>query len=68
MTNPHIVVGPNNQCLCGLAGGTPVSCAEIIDSLDRLRVAGNYAGRSQFQVDTANLNIVLRPLIKDIPQ
>lgn len=30
MTNPHIIVGEPRRCLCGMYGGQPTSCADIL--------------------------------------
>ena len=42
MKNPHIIVGENRRCLCGLYGITellgerPTSCADLLAALERL--------------------------------
>ena len=35
MKNPHIVVGPNRMCLCGMYGEKAVHCGEIIAALEQ---------------------------------
>jgi len=69
MTNPHIIVGPNNQCLCGRGEkDIPVRCQDLIDGLRRLQESALFLGSdSQFALVAANLNFALRPLIKEIP-
>jgi hypothetical protein len=36
-TNIHLIVGPNNQCLCGSYEGSPIGCASIIADIDWLK-------------------------------
>jgi hypothetical protein len=36
MNNPHVIVGPNRQCLCGQYQGEDVVCGDILDGKIRL--------------------------------
>lgn len=58
MKNPHIIVGPNRRCLCGVYDGKSITCSELITNMSALSI---------FRGDNAAVNIirVLKTLIED---
>jgi hypothetical protein len=62
--NKHIIVGPNNQCLCGIVDAEyqrPIFCADIIKSIEEVKRHGQ-------SWDGGLLVRVLEPLIVDVEQ
>lgn len=71
MKNPHIVVGPDHRCLCGVYGGTALGCAEILGTLDRIdRAATGSGGSAALPVRTEIelLRRVITTLVEDRPE
>lgn len=36
MKNPHLIIGAQNRCMCGLYGGKMISCRSVIAAMDFL--------------------------------
>jgi len=61
MNNPHIVVGENRRCLCGVYEGVSVSCASIIAASARLVTA------THSEADARLVTLAIATLVQDCP-
>jgi hypothetical protein len=69
MKNPHIIVGENKRCLCGIYDGKPVTCGELLSSLADLVKHANISGSgvSMYAAPILRYNEVIQTLVEDRP-
>jgi len=66
-TNPHIIVGQGLRCVCGMYKGSPLTCGDVLASLDDLVKHANIQGSgvSHYASDILKLEAVIRPLVQE---
>lgn len=69
MNNPHIIVGPNSRCLCGLYGSKSFSCQQIIAAAQSLydKATAKVSADMDAAHDAVLIYTVLETLIQDRP-
>lgn len=67
MKNPHIIVGENRRCLCGMYEGRNVFCRDVIEALDDLFHHAHIRGSgvSLYVTNIELLDRVIRPLVQE---
>lgn len=67
LRNPHIIVGEGRRCVCGMYKGEPLTCEDVLASLDSLVKHANIAGSgvSLYVNDILRLETVIKPLVQE---
>jgi len=71
MKNPHIVVGPNRQCLCGTYGDPdvylPITCSDVLDALDRIKSSSSVSKPACYvnSLDVGKIVATILPLVQE---